>query len=54
MFLQSMTHKQKSCAKYYSFMFPCSQVIKKHYQIFCLGKFLARYKEIESWSKRSV
>ena len=54
MLLGSMTHTQKSCAKYYSFMLPGLQVIKKHFQIFCLGKFLARYKKIESWRLGSV
>ena len=48
MLLRSMTQKQKSCAKYYSFMLPGIQVMKKHFQIFCLGKFLARHKEIGS------
>lgn len=49
MLLQSMTHKQKSSGKYYSFMLLGSQVTKKHFQTFRLGKFLARYKEIEIW-----
>lgn len=54
MLLGSMTHKQKSCAKYYSLMWQGNQVIKKHFQIFCLGKFLARYKEIKSFGIGSV
>lgn len=54
MLLGSMTHTQKSCAKYYSFTLPGIQVMKKHFQIFCLGKRLARYKETENQRLESV